>query len=86
MGMGEKSIVHKAIVPSFIFLFFKYRMGYPEMFRIRLPWMLSYFPTPAASKIEIACKAKQTATARIALRNAFNDQAAKSDPQSVQPM
>jgi hypothetical protein len=39
--------------------------------------MLSHFPTPATIKIERAGKAKQTATAKNALRNTLNDQAAK---------
>ena len=82
MGMGEKKactwgnrfIIH---IRFERFFSFKEWFGSYRDVQIKLPWMLSYFPTPATSKIERAGKAKQTATAKNALRNTLNDQAAK---------
>ena len=82
MGMGEKKactwgnrfIIH---IRFERFFSFKEWFGSYRDVQIKLPWMLSYFPTPATIKIERAGKAKQTATAKNALRNTLNDQAAK---------
>ena len=71
---GNRFIIH---IRFERFFSFKEWFGSYRDVQIKLPWMLSYFPTPATSKIERAGKAKQTATAKNALRNTLNDQAAK---------
>ena len=58
---GNRFIIH---IRFERFFSFKEWFGSYRDVQIKLPWMLSYFPTPATSKIERAGKAKQTATAK----------------------